>query len=156
MTQGFSFQVANWNRKVLNLMDRTLQKFAKEMHRGVAVRSPIRTGRYRASHRIGVGTPDRTVEPKRDSLSPLVIGTELTADEVAYAAAMTSKLRFGMTVYITNGLPYAKPLEDGSSAQNGYKPDGIYGDAYREVAGKVPEVVRAVRAETAGVSLERT
>lgn len=152
----FSFKVAGWNKKVLNLLDRTLQKFAVEGYKAVVTLSPIKTGRYRASHRIGIGEPDRSVEPIRHSYSPLVIGTAPTADELAYATSKASKVRFGMTVHLTNSLVYAKPLEEGSSAQNGYRPDGIYGDALRMLSLRVPEVIQAVRAGKTEVSLERS
>lgn len=151
--------VNKWSKKVRNLLDRTQQKFVAEAFYGLIRRSPIKTGRYRASHRIGVDAMDTSVEPVRTTLSTLSIGAAPTSEEVTYLSAMLKKVKFGTRVILSNSLVYAKKLEAGSSAQNNNKYDGIYGDTSREVARRAPWHIATVREGGAGstdIAISRT
>lgn len=143
-------QVNRWAKKVRNLLDRTQQKFVALAYTGLLKRSPIKTGRYRASHRIGINAMDTSVEPVRNTLSQLTIGAAPTQSEVEYLNSMLKSVKFGTRVILSNSLVYAEKLEKGSSAQNDHKYDGIYGDTAREVARQAPWAIATVREEGAG------
>lgn len=74
----------------------------------VIARSPVDTGRYRASHQSSEGEPSTAIGP----------GTQLRITQ-AYGRS-----------YLANNLPYAVPLENGHSKQ---APAGVYAISIEEV-----------------------
>lgn len=130
---SFSANITAWVSKTMLSADVVIQKLALDALTGIQGRSPVDTGRFRASTRLSINTVDLTVEPPGDGIPPPDLSGE------------AAKVRFGNTVHITNSLPYAKPLEDGSSAQNGNAPDGIFGATFSELVANLDKAIIAAR-----------
>lgn len=82
----------------------------------VTAKSPVDTGRFRGNWNVAINAEDSTVDPDANMNS--VAGN----DEQNGAIMATADFFGGDTVYISNGLPYAMPLEFGHSQQ---APQGI-------------------------------
>ena len=101
-------------RKVAEAMHKLpveiMRALAAKYYVAVSDRSPVDTGRFRASWRIGVGEPDLSTEDavkKGDS-----IGQDQDV-ELGKLGALTET----QVVSITNALPYAQRLNEGWSKQ---------------------------------------
>jgi hypothetical protein len=81
--------------------DEHTRKTALLVWRGVILRSPVDTGRFRSNWQIGTGAmPSGTTDNTGGPMS-FNVGGDL----------------MGKTVYIVNNLPYARRLEEGWSDQ---------------------------------------
>lgn len=98
------------------------------------MRTPVDTGRARASWSIGLNQVNPTVAPDTQRGQPVV-----SADPSIPAVTI------GSTVYITNSLPYARRLEYGWSAQ---APAGMV----RLTAAEMPARIAALTRQVAGGS----
>jgi hypothetical protein len=78
------------------------------LFRGVILKTPVDTGRARASWKVGVGEIDTSVAPEgpNDGGQALVEGTAEIFD-----------IKKPARTWITNSIPYIGALEDGSSKQ---------------------------------------
>tara|TARA_R100001460_G_scaffold27881_11_gene55958 strand:+ start:4754 stop:5197 length:444 start_codon:yes stop_codon:yes gene_type:complete len=142
----FSEDISAWIQKTQLSADTVLRKLAFDAVAGIIGRSPVDTGRFRASHRVSVNTVDTSVEPKRENASSAAGSPRpVSQSDTSRIQGKLSRAKFGDTIHITNSLPYAKPLEDGSSAQNNNQPDGIYGATFAELAAKLDSVLRSSR-----------
>lgn len=93
------------------------------------MRSPVLTGRFRASWSIGVGQLNPTVAPESGGGQPVVS-----------AHPSIPAVTIGQTVYLSNSLPYARPLEYGWSTQ---APAGMV----RLTAQEAPQIIAALTAQ---------
>lgn len=144
---SFSADVSRWINKTQLSSDVVFRKLGVDGFGGVLKRSPVDTGRFRASNRISVNKIDTSVEPPRENRSSKAGGTRAaTATDLATASSKVSRAKFGDTIHITNSLPYAKPLENGSSAQTNNQPDGIYGATHAELVATLNRAIREARA----------
>lgn len=104
-------------------------------------RSAVLTGRYRASHELGIGARAAAGQP-----------IKLSGYRVPGEAEANTKLRAvrpgSSTIYVTNDVPYAGRLERGWSPK---APQGTYGPALRALATRGPQIledaIRRVAAE---------
>ena len=110
-------------------MTQVLVLLMAEVDARLKMKSPVDTGRFRASWTIGVGQIDTTVAP--------VGGTVATAEPRMPAITM------GQTYYHANSLPYARRLEYGWSQQ---APGGMV----RLTAQEVPGIVQALVSQVGG------
>lgn len=102
-----------------------------DVHREVALyvydqvlgRSPVRTGRYRASHTLAVGAPDGTVHPGPEEGHGGARAGVVTAPNLADARQRLAGLTPFEVVWISNRLVYADLIERGTSDQ---APHGVY------------------------------
>jgi hypothetical protein len=92
------------------------------------MKSPVDTGRFRASWTIGVGQPDTTVAP------------DVVKGQVAVAEPRIPAITVGQTYYHSNSLPYARRLEYGWSKQ---APAGMV----RLTAAEIPGIIDALVAQ---------
>ncbi len=137
-------------------LDTVVRKLTLDAYTGLLFRSPVDTGRFRNSWRIGIGQPNTSVEiaqasnaaTKKAAGTTAKYGNPASGAELSKAVAASRAMKAGMVIYITNNLPYAKVLEDGSSGQNSNKPDGILGDTFKELAAKFDETVRTAEVES--------
>nr|WP_309504287.1 hypothetical protein [uncultured Roseovarius sp.] len=93
--------------------------------RGLVLKSPVDTGRFKGNWNVGVGQMDlKTTE----TVDPSGGGTITRADRelTAYASAEGFPV-----INLTNNLPYAVRLEDGHSNQ---APNGMVGLTVAELA----------------------
>ena len=81
-----------------------LMEVTRDIYSGIVSRTPVRTGRARASWTIGVGAPDLRVHP--DTGTP---GNPIPAPKVP-----RFRLKEPQIIFIDNGLPYIQYLEFGS------------------------------------------
>jgi hypothetical protein len=96
------------------------------------MKSPVDTGRFRASWTIGVGQIDTSVAPEPPA------GSSIAIPEPRIPA-----ITLGQTYYHANSLPYARRLEYGWSKQ---APGGMV----RVTAQEVPGIVTALVAQVGG------
>ena len=144
---NFSADITGWCNKTELKGGVVLRKVGLEGYVGIMFRSPVKHGRFRASHRIGINKVDGSVEPPPQPNAPVIsqiAGTPPSGKEMAYAVGQLSKVKWGDTIHITNNLPYAKKLEGGSSAQTNHRPDGIYGATFQELAAKIEATIKSV------------
>lgn len=117
----------SFNKTVKNLVSDTVREIGVDALAQVVQRSPVRTGRYKGNHNVGVGAID-------ESLSGIANDSNSRGG---------AKLGVGLddfpVVFISNALPYAKKLEDGSSGQ---AKDGIYRPTFTFISAKYKRVIR--------------
>lgn len=142
----FSINVSAWCKQTGLSGALVMRKLGLDSYRGVLLRSPVNTGRFRASNRISLNSRDLTVEPERIGKSKDGKGSAPSAFENGKGTVVALKAKWGDTVHITNSLPYAVPLENGSSAQTNHRPDGIFGATFQEQAANLDRAVKKARA----------
>lgn len=92
--------------KKVGLAAQTVQKrVAFDLFGRIIRKTPVDTGRARASWTISAGQPDRSVQPDGQQTYP--------APQPVGALAVQP----GQAIYITNNLPYVGELERGHSKQ---------------------------------------
>ena len=96
-------------------MKTVIRKVAIDASVKILERSPVDTGRFRASWRFNEGSVDDTVAPPGPNSVPSVSIPQLSGEE---------------PFYISNSLPYAIALEEGHSQQ---APLGIVGITVAEL-----------------------
>lgn len=103
--QVFALELRKLIEKAKVAPDLVVRKATLDIHSSVVDMSPVDTGRFKGNWNIAYGSPDLTVTT---SLDPS--GSEAKSKALAAAASYA-----GQSVYITNNLPYAIPLEYGHS-----------------------------------------
>lgn len=96
------------------------------------MKSPVDTGRFRASWTIGVGQPDPSIAPEAGP-----------GQKVATPEPRIPAITAGATYYHANSLPYARRIEYGWSKQ---APAGCV----RVTAAEVPGIIQALVAQVGG------
>lgn len=92
-----------YDKKVTKRLEKTVRAVALTVHNTLDLTTPVDTGRARANWLPSLNTPDvRIVEPS-------VGKADLDAAITAYKLADT--------IFISNNLPYIRPLNDGHSKQ---------------------------------------
>lgn len=112
----------------LTIAAETLQKqVALDLFGRIVRRTPVKTGRARASWTIAVNRPDRSVQPEgHASYPPPTAGPVL--------------VKVGDQIWISNNLPYIVRLEKGSSRQ---APQGMVALSVEEVHAQLTASERA-------------
>lgn len=136
---SLSTDIRRFRQKTKIRTDIIVRKIAFDVLLGVIKRSPVDTGRFRASWRVGVGIPDTSVESPREEPSEKRRLDSADAGELGAGLASLEGVEAGSIVFITNALPYAQRLEGGYSQQA--PPDGIVGDTIDEVVSKLDSVL---------------
>ncbi len=103
------------------------RKVAIQALADIQVGSPVDQGRFKASHSLSVDTTEfRPVPDGRDRAANETEAAERLQAAEARLGAVTGIPKGGMSIAITNNLPYANALEHGGSQQ---APQGVYGIA---------------------------
>ena len=87
------------------------RRTALDLHKKIVLKTPVATGRARASWTINPGEPDRTIQPE---------GQMTTEQATQTALAQQSKVATAQpyeAIWISNNLEYIVPLEEGWSQQ---------------------------------------
>ncbi|WEH89790.1 hypothetical protein PX669_05755 [Acinetobacter soli] len=112
----------SWKNKptdFIKVIESDLVKQQKEIVadalQGVVLQSPVDTGAFRANHRVSVGSVDQSANESEKDKSG--------AGTISKGLQNLVALKPFQTVYLSNSLPYALKLENGSSDQ---APLGIY------------------------------
>lgn len=93
--------------------------------RGVVLKSPVDTGRFKGNWNLGVGEADESINLNQFDKSGGETITRADGSLQAYAAFENFPV-----IHITNNLPYAGRLEDGYSGQ---APGGMVGLTVAEI-----------------------
>ena len=143
---GFASDIVDWTTKTRISGGRVMRKIGLDGFRGIALRSPTKTGRFRLSHRVSQNQVDTSVEPpiEGEFVGSLNYGS-VTAAEFQRASSALRGVTWNDTIHITNNLPYARKLENGASAQNGNQVDGIYGATFAELQANIAKTIVAAR-----------
>ena len=131
---GFSADLDAFSKQLGVGLDTTVRKVAIDIHDGVVLKTPVDTGRARASWNIQAGSPDTSTAPERDR------STALSA--IGEAQAKQSGLGPGDglgAIYVTNSLPYIEALEFGHSKQ---APNGMVRLTLGEVEARIKAAFR--------------
>lgn len=106
---------ARWSQDLQELANRTglrmdtvIRKATFDLFRSVALKSPVDTGRFRANWNVSYGAPDLTTTESNNQA------------RAVQQAQQALTLPVGGVVSMSNGLPYARPLEYGWSKQAPY------------------------------------
>lgn len=99
--------------------------------------SPVLTGQYRASHRVGIGKADESFAAKPES-------GVLSAPELGGIEALLARLKFGQSVLHSNSVEHAKYLEFGTALMD---PRRIYELGSMVVEQAAERLARAMRFE---------
>lgn len=120
--------IEEWVDQVELDLGTALQYLAMSIWRSVTIKSPVDTGRFRASWNVAYGDPNLSVQPEGDYAGaiPPAIGVPKTGD----------------TVYVTNNLDYGPALEDGHSPQA--PPGGIVLATVLEINQMLNEAVNGI------------
>ena len=105
--QVFALELRKLIEKAKVAPELVVRKATLDIHSSVVDMSPVDTGRFKGNWNIAYGSPDLTVTTNLDPS-----GSDAKSKALAAAASYN-----GQSVYITNNLPYAIPLEYGHSGQ---------------------------------------
>jgi len=111
---SFKSQTGEFMIKLQRMHDENIAKVEDALYNEIVDNSPVQSGAYRANHNRTADVPDYFFDETR------------TAAESPPPELPASKV-----LYIANGAPYAKKIEDGYP--HGQKPDGVYGVSYNSV-----------------------
>ena len=101
----FSVPLGQLAEKLKADIDLVARKATADVFRSVVLKSPVKTGRFRANWNVSSGAADASTTASIDQ----------GRGQAEAAKALT--IPAGGVAYITNGLPYAAKLENGSSKQ---------------------------------------
>lgn len=140
-TSTFSADIQKFVQKTRISMDRVIRKLALDGYRGVMMRSPVDTGRFRGNWNVGINRVNtRVFEPSEGPQQQS--GAQATAGDLAVSGALdVNKATITDKIYITNNLPYAIPLEYGHSKQ---APAGVLSVTFEELIANFKQVVNAL------------
>ena len=128
---GFADEIAQWSDRTRAKVELAVRKISLDVFTNVILMSPVDTGRFRGNWQVAIGTmPSGTVE----------INDKDGTATIGKVQAETLGLEAGQTIFLINNLPYALPLEYGSSQQ---APGGFV----RLTAQKFQPIVDAVSRE---------
>lgn len=94
-------------------MQKAVRHYSLTLFSNVVYRSPVDTGRFRGNWQCSIGVPITSVLDSKDKSG---------SETLAKVRAVVETMEVGQTIYLTNNLSYAIPLEYGSSAQ---APSGV-------------------------------
>ena len=106
--------IAKVQRKLKENPDKFIRSFALEVVGRIVKRTPVDTGRARGNWHMSIDAPDWSVTDATDKLPLHSLPGPAKALEFKGVANTAT---FGKPVWICNGLPYIKRLEDGWSEQ---------------------------------------
>lgn len=135
------------------VIDKVIQKTgltAEKVIRRVALdafvrcikKSPVDTGRFRGNWNVGINTSDTFYDVDKKDKQPY--DSPPSPERFAEGQVQTLKAKVGDTIYITNNLPYAVPLERGYSRQ-APNPPGIVKSAVSDIFGELDAIVKAAK-----------
>ena len=105
----FSVPIAALAEKMQIDVETIARKVTLDIFSAVVKRSPVDTGRFKGNWNASYGAPDYTVSQHIDKTPLLSAGPRIQRAALA--------LPVGGVTFLSNGLPYAKRLEDGWSKQ---------------------------------------
>ncbi len=119
MTFEDDFRKAQYD--VFNKMSKIVRGGFVSVANAIIVGSPVLTGRFRQNWQASVNIPvlttvlDNVITRKNAHGQPL----ENQFTNIENVGEKTTNYKISDTLYLTNNLPYAKPLEEGHSKKRG-------------------------------------
>lgn len=104
----FSSDLNAFNKKTNNNIEKVLRGTALSLFTQVIIRSPVDTGALRGNWQTNLKKPKTSTIDRLDPAGSSAINE---------AKSITDRLAVGGNVFMTNNLPYAKIIEEGSSSQ---------------------------------------
>jgi hypothetical protein len=105
---AFKRNFARLLARVGDKADIVVRKTALELQASMVLKSPVDTGRFRGNWQCGIGGVDTGTASGEDKTGAGSIGRTTTA---------LAGWRPGLTIWLTNSLPYSRRLEHGWSRQ---------------------------------------
>ena len=124
-------------RKLRNQADRAFRALVLEAAKRIIYRTPVDTGRARGNWHTSIDVPEFRADEDTDKAGAMTLA------EVDGKLNQIKDESVGRVVYLTNGLPYIVPLENGSSKQN---PAGMVKVTLAELRPIAEQVAAKVRA----------
>lgn len=137
---SFGAQVHQFSLLTQGKMNLIVRKLALDAFRGLIVRSPVDTGRFRGNWHVGLNQPD--LRSKAPPESAPRKRAQPTSDEMLEGLKTIAQANRYTEVWITNNLPYAVPLERGHSKQ---APHGVLAPTFTEIEAKFDRLVQALK-----------
>ena len=125
-------------------IDFIMRKIGLDAFNQLLRRSPVDSGRFRASWRYTVNVTDDTVEAPRKTKSTLQKGAPPTSTQTTAVLTANKTVTRKSVIHISNSLPYSVRLENGYSPQ---APNGIVGPTFLAVRLGIIKAVRASQKE---------
>lgn len=123
---GFAEDLRKLCERSVDKAELVVRKTALELQTGMVQKSPVDTGRFRANWACGIGVINTSTAAAPDKTGQ---------GAIVKTAVDLGAWKPGMTIWLTNSLPYASRLETGYSKQ---APSGMvaltvqaYGDALK-------------------------
>ena len=107
----FKRDLARWAEKVQTQTAQNVGQIIIAIFTDLVMKTPVDTGRARASWRIGIGAPDLSHEPEGE------YGHGVPTSQAGKIKGLTLRDLARAPIYITNSVPYINPLEYGHSRQ---------------------------------------
>lgn len=108
MADTFALDVSRFVEKAKIAPAVVVRKLGLDLASSVVLGSPVDTGRFRANWNIAFGAPDESTSQATDKSGGQAINR---------VRAQLAGFNEPVDIYLTNSLPYAIPLEYGSSKQ---------------------------------------
>lgn len=128
-------------------VDVVMRKLTFDGLAGIFRRSPVDTGRFRASWRVSLGAADLTVEPEDFDSGGVATkggGVQGRALQQVKALRFGSQISRDQIIVLSNNLPYAEELERGSSDQ---APAGVVAPTFVELQSGLDRAIAAAKRE---------
>ena len=132
---GWSRPPSGFADELEKLQNQRLRAAALQALTGVIERSPVDSGAFRGNNRVGVGAADNSVDLNAADGLPKGATNGVQAFDEGFRIIGQANKAFDV-IYISNNLPYAGELENGSSTQ---APQGVYAVTFnnlREASGR--------------------
>lgn len=132
MAKAFSLQLADFAKKAGANAEQVVRKVGIDVLKGVVLKSPVDTGRFRANWQVGIGA----IGKQKNSVDPT------GSIAIAEGTGRINRVPIGESIWISNSLPYSQRLENGYSTQ---APSGMvrltitqYADFVRNAVRQLP------------------
>jgi hypothetical protein len=124
---SFAASIDTFIKKTKLKANVVLRKIAFDALRSIVMKSPVDTGRFRGSWRVGINRTDLSVEAapvlevttdkKGNQKTKKPSKSAISQKAITLGKAKMANATWGDSIMITNNLPYGYKLEYGSSKQ---------------------------------------
>jgi hypothetical protein len=114
------------------------RRVALDLHKKIVIKTPVDTGRARASWTLNPGEPDRTIAPEGTELTP-----EAATQQALQQQAKVANTKPYEAIFVSNSVEYIVPLEEGHSPQS--PPHAMVAGSLAEVEAELKTIVESAR-----------
>lgn len=144
-SEGFARTLKAFSGIAGKRVDFVMRKLAFDALDEIFRRSPVDTGRFRASWRVSLDSADLSVEPPAEegATSALPLGAPAAGEALKQFSEIKAEVKRDRTIVISNNLPYAIPIEEGHSQQ---APAGVIEITFFAINLRLTRAIAASRA----------